>query len=359
MSASFEIHASEKDYQVEIALGLLKRTLATLGSRDAIFICDAALAQRLACDPTRTITVEATEYAKDLANLSPIMAHCKALGTNRQTMLYAIGGGVVQDIACFVASVYMRGMKWAYFPTTLLGMVDSCIGGKSSINAGGYKNLVGTFHPPEAVYIDPELANSLSTEQKVAGLAEAVKICFSHEGDFFGRYLALKPTSTTQGTALEELIALSLSCKKWFIEIDEFDQNERQLLNFGHTFGHAIEAATDYAVSHGVAVAIGMLLALRYAEEEGLSVSGVERCTALKQHVRKLLSEVVGLSQVMATFNPDLAVEKFTADKKHDHTYYWIITPHADGYLRRVPLPKTDITRARIRALFEAAKEAL
>ena len=355
MSASFDIHASEKTYRVSIAPGLLAQTIAATAA-DALFLCDARLMAQSGLDPARTIVLEATEQAKDLANLSGVMAQFKQLGAHRGSMLYAVGGGVMQDIACFVASVYMRGLNWSYFPTTLLGMVDSCIGGKSSINAGGYKNLVGTFHPPEAVYIDPTLADSLSVEQKVAGLAEAVKICFAHEGGFFADYLALQPVAKMAGAALSPVIALSLATKKWFIETDEFDRNERQLLNFGHTFGHAIEAATDFAVSHGVAVGIGMLCALAYGEAEGYSASGAARTEQLRAHVRTLLAQVPGLTAALARLDSALAVEKFTADKKHDSAHYWIIAPNADGFLRRVALPKNDASRARIQQLFTTAK---
>ena len=356
MSAAFDIHASEKTYRVAIAVGLAEQVIASAPS-DAVFMCDAVLRPRLSCDPSRTIVLEANEITKDLDNLSAVMAQLKKCSAERNTMLYAIGGGVVQDVACFVASVYMRGVPWVYMPTTLLGMVDSCIGGKSSINAGGYKNLVGTFHPPEAVHIDPNFASSLSAEQKVAGLCEAVKICCAHTGDAFTNYLALSPNASMDAAALAEVICLSLTTKKWFIEIDEFDRNERQLLNFGHTFGHAIEAATDFAVSHGVAVGIGMLIALNHVPIGGFSAIGKARIALLRVHTEMLLSHVAGLRDVMKTLNVSRAVEKFTADKKHTRDCYWIIAANKDGLLQRVSLPKTAASLKTIETLFLTAKD--
>lgn len=353
MSVSFSIHASTGDYRVSIKPGLLAE--AAQHSGNVLYVCDRALLGKAGLPQERTIAVDATEQAKELAALAPVFSQCKTMGANRATTLYAVGGGVVQDISCFIASTYMRGMKWVYFPTTLLGMVDSCIGGKSSINVMGVKNLIGTFHPPESVQIDPTLAQSLGMNQKIAGLCEAVKITFAHTGDAFARYLALNPDPALDAAQLGEVIALTLSTKKWFIEVDEFDRNERQLLNFGHTFGHAIEGATDYAISHGVAVGVGMLCALAYRSD--YSGEGAARVAQLKAHLLGLLAQDTTLRAELAKLDAGLATTKFMADKKHDAQHYWIIAPNEDGYLERTGLPKTDASLATIRALFAKAKD--
>lgn len=353
MSVSFSIHASTGDYRVHIKPGLLAE--AAQQSGNVLYICDRALLGKAGLPQERTIAVDATEQAKELAALAPVFSQCKTMGANRATTLYAVGGGVVQDISCFIASTYMRGMKWVYFPTTLLGMVDSCIGGKSSINVMGVKNLIGTFHPPESVQIDPTLAQSLGMNQKIAGLCEAVKITFAHTGDAFEQYLALAPDPSVGDTALGAIIGLTLRTKKWFIEIDEFDKKERQLLNFGHTFGHAIEGATEYAISHGVAVGVGMLCALAYRRD--YSAAGAARVGKLKAHLLGLLAQDDGLQAQLAKLDADLATTKFVADKKHDSEHYWIIAPDAEGYLQRTGLEKTDASLASIRALFAKAKD--
>jgi 3-dehydroquinate synthase len=354
MSASFDIRTSEGSYRVEVGTGLLRARLQA-AQKSHVILCDRALQSALP-QGMEAIVIEATEEAKDLARIPDILGKLKEKNTHRGTLLYAVGGGIVQDIACFAASIYMRGMKWVYFPTTLLGMADSCIGGKSSINAAGYKNLAGTFHPPEAVFIDPGFAETLTAEQKIAGLCEAVKICFAHTGDYFERYLALAPSPLLPSPALGQVISLSLACKKWFIEIDEFDRKERQLLNFGHTFGHAIEAACDYAIPHGIAVGVGMLCALDYARQTvSFTWAGEGRVKRLSEYVENLLAPVEGLGTALARIPASLAFKKFTADKKHEADGYRIIVPDAEGYLERVSLPRTQTTQERIEAIFAAA----
>ena len=123
----------------------------------------------------KPIFIEATEMEKSLDRAPALIERMRAGGVNRRTLLVAVGGGVIQDISAFVASVYMRGLTWSYVPTTVLAMVDSCIGGKSSINVGPYKNLVGTFHPPQQIHIDPALAETLPRDQFASGLIEAAK----------------------------------------------------------------------------------------------------------------------------------------------------------------------------------------
>ncbi len=354
MSVSFEIVSSQDNYQVQIEKGLLTKTLADIP--DALMICDAALVQYLPKKPAVLIAVEATETAKDLSNLAPIIAQLKDAGAHRKSLIYAVGGGVIQDIACFVATIYMRGCAWRYFPTTLLGMADSCIGGKSSINVGGFKNLVGTFYPPEAVMIDPSLADTLPMDQKVAGLMEAIKICYAHTGSAFDEYLALDAQPTMNSDALASVMALTLRTKKWFIEIDEFDRKERQLLNFGHTFGHAMEGATNYAIPHGIAVGLGMLCALWVSAEKGYAEAGKKRVAALQNYVESLLSHVPQVRADIAKLDAALCVQKFKADKKHLADAYRMIAPNADGFLQLTDLPKTAETLAHMEQQFTRLK---
>ena len=213
----------------------------------------------------------------------------RELGANRATHLIAIGGGVIQDIVTFCASVYMRGLRWTYMPTTFLSMADSCIGGKSSINVMGYKNLVGNFYPPSQVLIDVDFVDTLDAEKVVGGLFEAAKICYARSYGEFAAYLAEHPASKMSLDVAHVVIVRALRTKKWFIEIDEFDKKERLLLNFGHTFGHAIEAGGDFSVPHGIAVGLGMLVAIKYAGlRQWLSPGGEEHTAALAAHIRAM-----------------------------------------------------------------------
>ncbi len=241
MSTCFEIRSSIGSYPVSIRRGLFDETLQE--HRSDIVLADQWFAPVLASAGVHAITLPASESTKSLDGMPEIIMELRRFGATRQTGILAIGGGTIQDVAGFVASVYMRGVRWTYVPTTLLAMSDSCIGGKSSINVGPYKNLVGTFHPPAAVVIDPALASSLSVEQRVSGLIEACKICYCRGEEAFHEYLGLQPSSSMTAEQTERILLLSLLSKKWFIEVDEFDRAERLLLNFGHTFGHAVEGS--------------------------------------------------------------------------------------------------------------------
>jgi 3-dehydroquinate synthase len=269
-----------------------------------------------------TIEVAGNEELKTLHACEELVLQLRAAGATRESCLLAVGGGSVQDAATFAASVYMRGIPWVYAPTTLMAVLDSCIGGKSSINAGPAKNLVGNVYPPRSVRIDPGFAASLTTEMIVSGLAEAVKICFAGGYEPFERYLELAPDPRTPAvdTALVEHV---LGVKRRFIEIDEFDRAERRLLNFGHTFGHALEAATGFSMSHGVAVAIGVRAALGHPA----AVRG-EQVQLLDDYCSGLL-ECVGPSVAAASarFDADAFEEAFAHDKKHTSSLLVLVLP--------------------------------
>ncbi|MBM4221030.1 MAG: 3-dehydroquinate synthase, partial [Gammaproteobacteria bacterium] len=303
----------------------------------------------------RVVKVTASEEAKSLERMAEVVASLRRLGAHRRTHLVAIGGGVVQDIATFSASIYMRGISWTYMPTTLLGMADSCIGGKSSINVLGYKNLVGNFYPPKDVLIDVDFTKTLSKEMLVGGLFEAGKICYARNYEAFLGYLAEVPD--IRFSSLQRIILRALQTKKWFIETDEFDQKERLLLNFGHTFGHAIEAGTDYAVSHGIAVGLGMMVAVEYANDQSwLSATGKEHASVLAAHVRDMIGDGNGcIVKPPAVVDLVRVMEKFENDKKHLADAYRIVCPRHDGALELIAVPKTDSTRAGVAAAYRRA----
>ncbi len=238
-------------------------------------------------------------------------------GANRSTHLVAVGGGVIQDISAFVASVYMRGLAWSYVPTTVLAMVDSCIGGKSSINVGPYKNLVGTFHPPQHIYVDPAYAETLPRDQFASGLIEAAKICFCRGGAAFEGYLSHEPSTTMSTDALEGVILESLHAKKHFIEIDEFDKKERLLLNFGHTFGHALEGASHYGIPHGIGVGLGILCSLAFQRRRGVAYAGAPVVAELAAHLDQLIRTVPSLREQLLKLDLADVLDRFASDKKH------------------------------------------
>lgn len=350
MSVSFEIASSSGagSYRVDIVPGLYDGLLKA-PPQETVVVCDQRFAAQLTDAGCRAIPLRAEEQVKSLDHMPQVILALRRLGTTRSTHLLALGGGIVQDVAAFCSSIYMRGLTWNYLPTTLLGMADSCIGGKSSINVGDYKNIVGTFYPPRAVQIDPCLAATLSTEQMVAGLCEAAKICFCRGAKAFASYRALAPTPTMGEEVLAECVTLSLRSKKWFIEIDEFDRGERLLLNFGHTFGHAIEGASHYRISHGIAVGVGMLSALALGRRTGVEYGALADVAFLESHIKALLHQVPGLGDHLRAANLADLIDRFQADKKHGAVEYKVVTVDASGRPILQGLAKSDESLALVR----------
>jgi len=356
MQKSFEITSSSGNYQVTIGKGLLAASLNKHAS--AVILIDDFLTGVLPADEKKIIYVTAVEGSKSLEEAAPIVIKLRELGAHRKTHLLAIGGGIIQDVSTFLASIYMRGIPWSYLPTTLLGMVDSCVGGKSSINVHGYKNLIGNFYPPSEVIIDLDFLRTLNAEQMIGGLFEAAKICYARSPSEFAAYLADAPSINMSPDQAERIILRSLRSKQWFIEIDEFDQKERLLLNFGHTFGHALEAATEFRISHGIAVGIGMIVAEEYAKQQTLlTPTGIKCIRQMTSHVETLLHKLPEVAKELRSLDIDLLSEKFDNDKKHLAEQYRIVVPKNDGILELVQVPRTAQGRANIKEAYRVALE--
>jgi 3-dehydroquinate synthase len=221
----------------------------------------------------------------------------------------------------------MRGLEWIYAPTTLMSMLDSCIGGKSSINLGKYKNLLGNIYPPKSVYIDKGFVATLSDVDIACGLAEGVKICFAASAADSSKFeeIIANWRETSNDDFLEEAIFLSLEKKRWFVEIDEFDKKERKLLNFGHSFGHALEAATDFAVPHGMGVFVGMHTAVNFA-------GNPSQASPLLQWIEKEVSIVKSQVETLK-ISRETFIRAMKQDKKNSATEQCLILPNEGGAL--------------------------
>lgn len=355
MQDSFEVSASTGTYAVTVGDQLLADVVRE--HPNAVYIVDTILEDRLPPEAKRRIRVDALEANKSLEYAPHLISELRKAGADRSTHLVAIGGGIIQDVVTFAASIFMRGLPWTYMPTTLLSMVDSCIGGKSSINAAGYKNLVGNFYPPKKVLVDVSFISTLDAEMIAGGLFEAAKICYASNYQAFLDYLGCSPGLKMTDEQAVNVIRHSLLTKKWFIEIDEFDQKERLLLNFGHTFGHALEAATDFGISHGIGVGLGMLVAAQYAKRETeLTDAGKDHVAHLIRHVKDMIGpRAERVLQSPAHVDLDLAMEKFEFDKKHKSDSYRIVIPNREGALALVSVSKTPETRLKILKAFSAA----
>ena len=269
------IHSRFKDYEVHMQSDLTF-LLELIRTPHAEFVIDRkvyGLYQKYFSDipKERLLLVEATEENKVVDTALAICEKMTEIPAKRNAHLVSVGGGIIQDITGFVANVLYRGIPWIFVPTTLLASCDSCIGGKTSLNYKKYKNLLGTFYPPDALYICPSFFQTLSERDFESGLGEVVKFNIMAGTDGLKNIENnIDALLARNEDCLQKFVCSSLEFKKSFIEVDEFDRGERVKLNFAHTFGHAIETVTQYEIPHGTAVAIGMIMANRVAERRSL-----------------------------------------------------------------------------------------
>ena len=215
------------------------------------------------------ITISPGEASKTLEGAARIYREMIACNADRSSLLIGIGGGVVCDLAGFVASTYMRGIRFAFAPTTLLAQVDASVGGKNGLNLDGYKNMIGLFNQPELVLCDPDVLASLPDRELGCGLAEIVKHAAIADSRLFG---FLENTTSAllnrDRPALERVVAASVRIKSGVVNTDEKEKGQRAILNFGHTFGHALEKLVG--LPHGQAVSLGMVTAAAMSVQRGL-----------------------------------------------------------------------------------------
>ncbi|MFZ2236978.1 MAG: 3-dehydroquinate synthase, partial [Dokdonella sp.] len=260
-----------------------------------------------------TLLIDDGEQFKSLDQASRVFDALAALGANRDATIIALGGGVIGDLAGFSAACWMRGINFVQMPTTLLAMVDSSVGGKTGVNLPAGKNLVGAFHQPQAVFIDTTTLATLPDREYAAGLAEVIKYAALGDAEFFD-WLEANAAALMRrdDDVVAEAIAISCRHKAGVVARDEREEGERALLNFGHTFGHALEAEAGYGtLLHGEAVAIGMVLAARLSNELGMAdASDGERL----QH----LLRACGLpTTVTPGHSVERLIERMRLDKKN------------------------------------------
>ena len=269
------IHSKFKEYEVRMQsdLTFLRELVKT---PNAEFVIDEKVyglykSYFTGIPEERLFLVEATEEHKVIDTALAICEKMTEIPAKRNAHLVSVGGGIIQDITGFVANVLYRGIPWTFVPTTLLASCDSCIGGKTSLNYKKYKNLLGTFYPPDALYICPAFFQTLSERDFESGLGEVVKFnIMAGEAGLRNIEDNIDLLLARDEACLQTFVSSSLAFKKDFIEVDEFDRGERIKLNFAHTFGHAIETVTQYDIPHGTAVAIGMMMANHIAVQRGL-----------------------------------------------------------------------------------------
>ncbi len=276
MPPPLTIRSRAHDYTVEFHPDLGAALAAVVGGERAVWLVDRRLAALQApalaavVPESRLLMVEASEAAKSFEALTPVFLGLLERGLKRDGQLVVVGGGVLQDIGCFVASVLFRGLRWTLVPTTLLAQADSCIGSKSSINIGPYKNQLGTFYPPHRVLLTSTVLATLPPDEIRSGMGEIIKLQLLAGEAGYRELMADLDQFHGELPILEKWVGRSLAVKQPYIETDEFDRGVRNLLNYGHTFGHAYESATHYGIPHGIGVTLGMLTATFLSVRLGL-----------------------------------------------------------------------------------------
>ena len=275
MSDGLVIQSHAGPYPVTFHHGVPSGSLGLPGA-EPHFLIDAKVARlyaaqlRMVLDHENTIVIESVEHNKSLRQLIPVFERLVRDRVRRDHVLIAIGGGIIQDITAFTASTLLRGVPWRFLPTTLLAQADSCIGSKSSINLDDTKNVLGTFYPPQHVHIHAGFLDTLEERDLRSGIGEILKVHAIEGKTAFDRLAAEFDALLGDRATLLRYVRAALSIKQRYIEADEFDRGIRNIFNYGHSFGHAIESATLYAVPHGVAVTMGMDMANFIAVRRGL-----------------------------------------------------------------------------------------
>jgi 3-dehydroquinate synthase len=262
VSELMEIQSHKGIYTIEFDDACIER-FAEWDLDKTHFIVDRKVCQlypeqlQTVLDAPSVLLLDALETNKSLEKLSDYVEFLVDKNIRRNHTLVAIGGGIMQDISSFLGATLLRGVEWVFYPTTLLSQADSCIGSKSSINCRGTKNILGTFTPPQKIYLSTQFLRTLELRELKSGVGEMLKVHAIAGPSEFQSIATDYDELFSDSEMMMKRIRKSLEIKKEYIEKDEFDKGPRLVFNYGHSFGHAIEAATNFAIPHGIAVSIG------------------------------------------------------------------------------------------------------
>lgn len=310
------------DYRVTIAAGLRhdfgKHVAAAAPAHHYAIISDDEVAAHYAGDVVAQLArrgqsslhlMPAGEAHKTRDSWAQLTDDLLDAGCGRDTTVVALGGGVVGDVAGFVAATFMRGVPVVQCPTSLLAMIDASIGGKTGVDTAAGKNLVGAFHQPAAVLVDVETLRTLPLAHRRAGLAEAIKHGVVADADYFSRIRAAVPALLEDDAgAMLDVVTRSVELKAAVVREDAREHGRRKTLNFGHTIGHAIELVSGFRLLHGQAIAIGMVLEARLAEQLGVAARGTS----------DEIERVVRAAGLPATRPSTFDVDAILAATRHD-----------------------------------------
>ena len=333
---TLEIHGSTGDSFIHVGESL-RNLRKYISSKNVVLITDKNVKQFYENDflPYPVITIDTGEKIKNLDTVRNIYEKLVAVGADRSTFIVGIGGGIVCDIAGFVASTYLRGVRFGFVSTTLLAQVDASVGGKNGVNFKDYKNMVGVFNQPEFVICDLNLLNTLPKKEILNGMAEIVKHGVIEDVDLFA-YLEehSQKALALDIEVIEKLVYDSIVIKSAIVNQDELEKGARRKLNFGHTFGHAFEKTT--AVPHGEAVSVGMVMASALSVKRGrLSAEDAGRI--------KTLLQTIGLPvNIHAEGKRVFDALKKDKKRKGDHIYFVLLNEIGDAFVDQFPINELE-----------------
>lgn len=300
---------------------------------------------QLSIQDKRIIKVKVSEEIKTPQTALDICEEMILAGVTRDNFIVAIGGGVIQDLVTFAASIYMRGIDWVLYPTTLLAQADSCIGGKSSINFKSWKNILGNFYTPKRIYVQSEFLATLTDDDVRSGIGEILKVFMLSGQEALQRLIEKMALYQNDYSVLDGLILESLELKNNILEVDALDKGLRLKMNYGHSFGHALEAATHFGIPHGIAVTIGLDIANYFALKSGL----IDQILFDQLHATLALNL---MDSDFVDFNFDVFIKALEKDKKNKQGYYGLIVPVAKGEVELKFFDMSQQSNAVIRAYF-------
>jgi 3-dehydroquinate synthase len=352
--SSVKVSLADRSYDIRIKSGVLHeigRCLTHLGLSGQVAIVTNAFVGRrygpaLRRSLTRagyhplTITIPEGEGAKSLSSVGRLLDRLAAARFERQSIVVALGGGVIGDLAGFAAAVYARGIPFVQVPTTLVAQVDSSIGGKTGVNHRLAKNLIGAFHQPRLVLIDPDTLRTLPRREWVAGLAEVIKYGVIADADFFG-YLEQRMPDILRldPDAVRRIVTRSCEIKAAVVMEDEHEADRRRILNYGHTVGHALESLSGYRrLIHGEAVAMGMVQEASLACSMGL-------CTPDTVERIRALIRAAGLPETPPGLRFQQLWEAMQHDKKVAQGTIYCVLPERIGRVVVAPLAQDEVKR--------------
>jgi len=286
--------------------------------------------------------LEAVETNKNIEKALEIIEQMVEMKLKRNTNLISIGGGIVQDVSGFLANILYRGILWTWVPTTLLAQADSCIGSKTSLNFHSYKNILGYFYPPERIYVNSQFVHTLEERDYRSGLGEMMKCALMSGFSSFRETKGHIPgLLQREDEVLLAEIHKALNFKKAVIEVDEFDTDYRNIMNYGHTFGHALESTSNYNIPHGQAVSYGMLIANEISLARGYL--SLERKEEIAEAIGRIVTEGLLQEEYLAAERYLPVIKK---DKKYTGTTHTCILYHGEEVRRHSDITDDEIQKA-------------